>query len=256
MDDAFIKCKHFLDAGRPVCFSGTPCQVAGLKAFLRKEYELLTTVDVICHGVASPILWKKGLNDLVAKYAAKPLSVRFRNKTYGYHSSTMRVLFENGKVYSYSGRIDPILKSYFSEIASRPSCYKCVFKSASHASDLTIFDAWHASDLVEELKDDDQGYTNLLVQSPKGVRVLAAIQPHIKCYPVDTERAIAADGIMARNQAKPHPMRQMFYNDFMEESFQKHTQKLIPVTPKDYAVEKAKKVLYRLGIMKRLKKSR
>ncbi len=64
--------------------------------------------------------------------------------------------------------MDPMLKSFFAEISSRPSCYQCHFKSVERCSDFTIYDCWHANNLVEGLVDDDKGFTNLIVQSSKG----------------------------------------------------------------------------------------
>ena len=95
-----------------VCFIGTPCQVYGLKSFLGKEYDNLVTVDVVCHGTPSPKMWEKYLNLQKSKYHSEIESVAFRYKTYGYHSSTMRIAFKNGKSYFGSARVDLMLKSF------------------------------------------------------------------------------------------------------------------------------------------------
>lgn len=108
-----------------VCFIGTPCQVYGLKSYLRKEYDNLVTVDLVCHGTPSPKLWKKYLDEQKDKYHSEIDDIVFRNKTYGYHSGTMRIRFKNQFVYYGSARVDPMLKSFFAEISSRPSCYQC-----------------------------------------------------------------------------------------------------------------------------------
>ena len=236
-----------------ICFSGTPCQVAGLKNYLNKEYPNLITVDVICHGTPSPLLWDKYVQYQESKYNSSISSVSFRKKKYGYHSGTMELIFLNGKKYYGSARIDYMLKSFFSEISSRPSCYQCAFKSADHVSDFTIFDCWSAQKLVEGLKDDDRGYTNVFINSQKGELLFNRLRDQYISYSVDFERAIKLDGSMVRSSAVPHPKREEFYKEIGSESLPDHIQKFIPVSPKDYLVEKLKAILYKIGILRFIK---
>ena len=165
--DIFPKIKEDLTSGKLVCFSGVPCQVEGLKSYLNRDYKNLLTIDVICHGNPSPLFWGKYVEYLEKKYKSKIVDVRFRNKTFGYHSGTMKVVFENGKVYFGSARTNYFLKAFFSDLCSRPSCYECNFKHIQHKSDLTLYDGWHASELAN-IEDDDRGYTNIIIQSNKG----------------------------------------------------------------------------------------
>lgn len=143
LGDCFSEIKKHLMQETKVCFIGTPCQVYGLKSYLRKEYDNLVTVDLVCHGTPSPKLWKKYLDEQKDKYHSEIDDIVFRNKTYGYHSGTMRIRFKNQFVYYGSARVDPMLKSFFAEISSRPSCYQCHFKSVERCSDFTIYDCWH-----------------------------------------------------------------------------------------------------------------
>jgi len=120
--DCFPTVKQYLEQGKLTCFSGTPCQVSGLKSFLKKEYNNLITVDVVCHGTPSPKLWNRYLEYMKNKYKSAIKELNFRKKTYGYHCGTMEVVFEAGRIYHGSARTDLMLKSFFSELASRPSC--------------------------------------------------------------------------------------------------------------------------------------
>ena len=138
LGDCFSEIKKHLMQETKVCFIGTPCQVYGLKSYLRKEYDNLVTVDLVCHGTPSPKLWKKYLDEQKDKYHSEIDDIVFRNKTYGYHSGTMRIRFKNQFVYYGSARVDPMLKSFFAEISSRPSCYQCHFKSVERCSDFTF----------------------------------------------------------------------------------------------------------------------
>lgn len=254
LKDCFVKIKKYLDKGKYVCFVGTTCQVAGLKAFLRKDYKSLVAVDLVCHGTPSPKLWSKYLEYQKNKYNSEIKEISFRNKTYGYHSGTMKIEFDNGRIYYGSARVDYMLKSFFKEIASRPICYKCPFKTLERESDFTIYDCWHASELVSDLKDDDKGYTNVIIQSEKGDKVLEKISDEYDIYPVDTKKAVQMDGSMVLNSAKPHEKRREFYVGLAEEPLNKHIQKYIPITYKDFFIERAKVIIYRIGLYAILKR--
>ena len=213
LEGCFQEIKYYLKQDRMVCFVGTTCQVNGLKAFLGRDYNELITVDLVCHGTPSPKLWDKYLDYQKKKYNSNIKNINFRNKTYGYHSGTMKIQFVNGKEYYGSARVDLMLKSFFKEISSRPICYACPFKTLDRCSDFTIYDCWHASDLVPKLKDDDKGYTNVIVQSEKGREIFQHISKEYEIYPADTQKAIELDGIMVLNSAKKHSNRDEYYKD-------------------------------------------
>jgi len=244
-----------LEQGRLVCFVGTTCQVVGLKSYIGNGYENLLTVDLVCHGVPSPKLWKKYLEYQKNKYHSEIAEVSFRNKTYGYHSGTMKIRFASGQVYYGSARVDYMLKSFFKEIASRPICYQCPFKTLSRCSDFTIFDCWHAGDLVQGLKDDDEGYTNVIVQSTKGAGVLEKIATSYEMYPADVEKAVALDGSMVCHSATPHPRRNEFYDGLDSVTLEQHIQRFIPVAKKDMLIERSKGLIYKTGLYGLLKKA-
>lgn len=254
LGSSFVEIKKELDSGNLVCFIGTTCQVYGLQSFLKKDYDNLITVDLVCHGVPSPKLWKKYIDYQQNKYKSKTKSINFRNKTYGYHSGTMLLEFENGKKYTGSARVDYMLKSFFTEISSRPSCYSCAFKNMHRISDFTIFDCWHAADLVCGLKDDDCGYTNVFVRSDKGNRILSQIKDKYDIYPVDAQKAVDLDGIMVLRSAVPHSKRADFYVGMDERTLPEQIMRFIPISTKDCLIERAKIVFYRLGIHQAVKK--
>lgn len=254
LSDCFSRIKALLKQDRLVCFVGTTCQVAGLKAFLGKEYEKLLTVDLVCHGTPSPKLWEKYLAYQKERYGSEFTEIVFRNKTYGYHSGTMKIRFANGKTYYGSARVDPMLKSFFREIASRPICYQCPFKVLERCSDFTIYDCWHAAELVPGLTDDDKGYTNVIVQSEKGNAVLEQIKDHYEIYPADTEIAVKLDGSMVRGSVTPHKRRAEYYKDLDRHTMPEHIAAFIPVSGKDRLIERCKVGIYRLGLYSALKK--
>ena len=251
--ETFNKVKEFLDCRKQVLFSGTPCQIAGLNNYLRKEYENLLTVEVVCHGVTSPKLWDKYLEYQTAIYKSDPKKIKFRNKTYGYHSGTMEIVFENGLTYHGSARVDLMLKSFFSEIASRPSCYFCVMRGRERAADISIFDAWHAGKLSEEIKDDDKGYTNLLINSKKGRHFMEKVMSKCIIHEISADLAIRLDGSMICQQPHMHERRFEFYREVNTSGIKSAIEKYIPISKRDVAIEHFKRALYKTGLLNAMK---
>ena len=198
---------HFLNSGRKVLFSGAPCQIAGLKHYLGKEYENLLTVDFICHGVPSPGVFRSYLEEELNNYAAprsrkkKIISsssnhhvpegdilipqgititdIRFRDKKEGWkkYSFTLHLVEEgsgdgkkNTVILSTIASNNIFMKGFFSDLYLRPSCYNCPSKSLSSGSDITIADYWRIERIHPEL-DDDMGVSAVIVKTEKGVNM-------------------------------------------------------------------------------------
>lgn len=254
MEDCYFPIKQYLLLNKKVLFVGTPCQVYGLKKYLQGEYDNLLTVDLVCHGTPSPKLWEKYVAYHENNFKSKIVEATFRSKKYGYHSGGfMELKFDNKKVYRASGRVDFMLKSFFEEICSRPICYECPFKGINRPSDLTLYDCWHFSEMIKNVKDDDLGYTNVIVQSHKGQRYLNLLSDKLEIYYVDTELAKKLDGIMIEKCPEQHPMRSQFYIGIDEADLAKHINKFTPITTKDYFVEWSKKMLYAIGLLQRIR---
>lgn len=254
LGESYKAIKTCLQDNKLVCFIGTTCQVTGLKQYLGKEYENLITVDLVCHGTPSPLLFEKYVKYQEDKHKSKIEDIVFRNKTYGYHSGTMRIKFANGDDYFGSARVDYMLKSFFTEIASRPSCYECRFKTKKRVSDFTIYDAWRADQIVKSIKDDDKGYTNVIVHSQKGLDILETLKDEYCIYEADSDLAVKLDGKMVMRSAVPHPLRDNYYKDLATDDLGEHINKFIPITRMDYFFESFKIVLYKMGLIRTLKK--
>lgn len=253
---SFSEVKSYLKEDKWVCFSGTPCQASGLAYYLNRKYEKLIIVDLVCRGTPSPLLWENYIKYHEYHYKSKVKSVTFRSKTYGYHSNTMRVDFENGKVYSGSNRVDLFTKSFFQNLCSRPSCYQCTFKSIQHDSDVTLFDAWHVSKLVDGLKDDDKGYTNVFLQTETGLKIFEEIRPQLDYYPTDVQKAIEHDGVMVCNSAPKSTKRDVFLSSVLNadvKDLKQEVLKFIRVSIFDKLWERAKPFLFNFGILSVIK---
>lgn len=164
LGDVFQQVKTDLQQGRKVLFSGTSCQIAGLRSYLTKPYENLLCIDIVCHGVPSPLVWQHYL-DWQAELAQSPVkSVDFRNKKdYGWKAHIETITFENGK------RLDSEVFKYLfsSTLVERPSCYKCPYKSFERSGDITLADYW-GIDKAAPGFNDNKGVSLVLVNNEKG----------------------------------------------------------------------------------------
>ena len=149
--DNYKEVKKYLEEGRNVLFSGTECQVAGLKSFLKVDYDNLVTVGVLCHGVPSPLVWSKYLDSISDKRNKTIGKVSFRNKDEGWKEYNLKINFKNGEVLKEGFGNNPYMKSFLSEICLRPSCHKCKFKKLEREADITIGDSWGIKKLLPEL---------------------------------------------------------------------------------------------------------
>lgn len=172
--DIYKNIRKQLKIGNKVLFSGCPCQVAGLKKFLGKEYENLYTVDFICHGIPSQYTFDKYISYLENKYNSKIKEFLFRDKTNGWHSFNVKVTMTNANVYSKRGIEDAYMRGFLGNIYLKKSCHNCKFRNLTSGSDLTMGDYWGAE--VEEKEiDDDKGLSLVVVNSEKGRYLINSI---------------------------------------------------------------------------------
>lgn len=169
-----IKC--YLAEGRYVMFSGTPCQVAGLKLFLRKPYSNLLMVDLICHSVPSPLIFKDYVNFVEKKNNKKLESIKMRDKEKGWsHRFYYRYLFRDGtSIGSDTLNCEHWGRFYFSGLITRPSCEECKFTSYERAGDITIADYW---DDAKQRPDAycTQGTSLVIVSTQTGLGVYSTV---------------------------------------------------------------------------------
>lgn len=204
--------KEALEQGKYVLFTGTPCQISGIKRYLGKEYEKLILADLICHGVPSEKIWKKYLEYQCKKHCADGINlINFRDKSKGWYEYDMRIEFNNGKVYSKHHEYDLFLRAFKSCLNSRPSCYDCHSKSLERESDITLGDFWGV-DITEPEMYDDKGTSLVIVNSPKGERIMNEIADKIYMQETDMDKAVAGNTSLFRS-AKYTERRNQFMND-------------------------------------------
>lgn len=183
IENTYKEAEGVLKKGVKVLFVGTPCQIAGLKLFLRKNYDNLITVDFICHGVPSPGIWRLYLQSIKAKQglgASIISDINFRNKRnfgwkkfgftidgkFSVEDSVASCLLSNIAVEN------PFMRGFLSNIYLRPSCYQCPTKNGSSMSDLTIADYWCIDKILPNYFDDDKGTSLVFVNSFFGMKLL------------------------------------------------------------------------------------
>lgn len=212
--------RQLLLQGEKVLVCGTPCQMAALRAFLRKSYDNLIIVDFICRGINSPKVWKKYLEYQEEKFGAKVVYIKFKNKELGWRKLTTKLVFENGKTL-----YDPIdtctyMQGFLRTNAyCRPSCYQCNFKGFPRIADITVADFWGAEKTVSKEFDNNLGTSLVMLNNTKGKKYYEQITSGI----LDT--VIPFKSILRGNQALTKPLdrplvdRNEFYKNLDKLSF-------------------------------------
>ncbi len=186
--NSFQKIKEALTDGYTVLFSGAPCQVAGLKRFLAKDYENLITCDFSCEGMASHKTYEEYL-DKTENYLNAPIcDVNFRAKLYGWSRHSIKITAENGKSYKNFAMADPYFYSFIGmAINLRDYCIECKFPE-NHYSDIILADFW-AYKRLSKVQNDDTGLSLIITNSKKGEDILQAISHTLTLTRLDLEKA-------------------------------------------------------------------
>ena len=169
--DLYKNIKQLLQNGEKVLACGTPCQMAALRSFLRKDYENLIIVDIICRGVNSPKVYRAYLDSLEKKYNSKVVYVKAKNKELGWRNLTRKVTFENGQSYYGVFMDDDFRRGYHTNVYCRPSCYNCLFKGFPRMADITIADYW-GIEKVDKNLDMNIGTSMMLLNSKRTLKSL------------------------------------------------------------------------------------
>ena len=186
--DTYKQAKNFLDRGRIVLFTGTPCQIGGLYSYLRKPYENLFTQDIICHGVPSPMVWEKYVDEREKKSASTTQRMFFRHKKYGWKTYAVLFEFSNNTAYVKNLLEDSYMRIFLSNSCLRPSCYNCAFKSVQRQADITLADFWGIQNVLPEM-DDNKGTSLVITHSSKGEMLISAISNSIIFKTTDIKNA-------------------------------------------------------------------
>ncbi|WP_018590329.1 Coenzyme F420 hydrogenase/dehydrogenase, beta subunit C-terminal domain [Terrisporobacter glycolicus] len=171
--NTYFRAKLYLEKGILVLFSGTPCQIHGLKSYLEKEYENLICVDLICHGVPSPKIWTSYKDEI--SNGKRCIDMKFRDKTLGLKDTKIKFYFEDGSVYEEKYNDSKYINGFIQNCFLRLSCYRCDFKGENRKSDITLGDFWGIKDILPNL-DDNKGISLIISHSNKAEKILGEIK--------------------------------------------------------------------------------
>lgn len=207
---AYRDAETFLKQGRKVLFSGSPCQIAGLHHYLRKDYDNLTTVDFVCHGVPSPKVWQRYLDEVVTSGKRAINDVKFRNKGNGWKKFNFVLSYDQeGKAYSLCSwhQQNHYMRAFLSDMILRPSCHDCRAKQGRSHSDITIADFWGIDKEIPDM-DDDKGTGLIMVNTEKGLQALDWGKVTTKESSIEVASKYNAG---LSSLTKPHPRRTQFF---------------------------------------------
>lgn len=223
--DTFKKVKEILDKDKYVLFTGTPCQIEGLKSFLRKDYDKLYTQDIICHGVPSPKLWRKYLKYQVDSNKENINNISFRSKDHGWSLYRMKVLFDT-KTYSESFNNDLFMKAFLNNTCLRDSCYECSFKKKYRISDITLADYWGIKKIHPDM-DDDKGTSLIVINSKKGEELFELIKDNIIYKKTDLDKAVKYNIAMIKS-ASHSPNEKLLFDSIDNMSMEELVNNYVP----------------------------
>lgn len=217
----YTEIREQLRSGREVLFSGVPCQVEGLKNFLMKPYDNLTTIDILCHGVPSPLVFSDYISFIRKNTVFKLEKIFMKDKTFGWGYQNLRLYYRGGSSEFNTPMSNLWNKIFYDHIANRPSCFKCRFKNFRRAGDLTLGDFWK----IEQSHPDfvsDKGISLLLINTTHGSAIWNKIQSEFKYIESNIQECLQP----ALDHSYPEPSEKTsFWNDYLEHGFGKAVRK-------------------------------
>ncbi|MGF6990731.1 coenzyme F420-reducing hydrogenase beta subunit [Lachnospiraceae bacterium PM6-15] len=239
--DTYRKVRRDLQVGKTVLFTGTGCQVNGLKGLLGQDYDNLICVDVICHGVPSPALWRKYVASKEQQQGEKLKRVNFRCKDLGWSNFGVKEVFQGIVI---KEEYIPLKESSYMQMflhnySLRPSCYQCRAKKEKQ-SDVTIADFWGINDVAVEM-NDELGVSLVLIRSKKGEKVIGDISKGLCLKEVSYEAGVKKNPSEYYSVAKP-PQREAFFKDMTKISYLELSRKYLTTKKRPFKAVAKKKI--------------
>ncbi len=249
--ETYKKAKEILDLGRKVLFTGTPCQIGGLKSYLGKSYSNLLCVDIVCHGVPSPLVWKKYVDYRQEKAGSAVQRISFRRKDDGWKRFSVSFLFKNNTEYRETMDKDLFMRAFLKDVCLRPSCYACGFKTIHRQSDITLADFWGIQNILPDM-DDDKGTSLIFVNSKAGQAIIEQIVDKMQYKEVDIVEAVRYNPAAIKS-AVANPHREKFFEELdkltFDELVKKYCTDKLSVRVKRKTKLVASAILKKLGVL-------
>ena len=191
LNPVYSRVKDLLDNKRLVLFVGTGCQVAAIKSYLGREYDNLLCMDLVCHGVPSPMIWKEYIQSLNTEYGNSGVkSISFRVKRPSWKAYSLEVIFNNGQKYIKSKTQDPYLIAFGKDIILRPSCEHCKYACLKREGDITISDFWAYRSFDFKTRNDETGISCCIINSQKGIQLFELLRNELVVVEKGMDEAI------------------------------------------------------------------
>lgn len=236
-----------LKEGKVVMYSGTPCQIQGLKKYLGKNWSNLITVDLICHGVPSPEVWENYLREI--SKGRKLKRIQFRDKSKGIKNAPLVFEYSNGEVLKEKYGDNIYIRGFIHNLYLRPSCHKCKFKGAEKCSDFTLGDFWGIENYKPSFADQ-YGISAIMLRTEKAHEIFESIKNEI-VLEYSTVEQVAIDNPCLYFSVKPNPKRQKFFETWRQIGTINSVKKLLRPTKKEYVLKMKNQVIYYICIMKK-----
>lgn len=192
-----------------VLFVGTPCQVAGIKSFI-KHNDNLITIDLFCHGVPSPKLFAKYVRELEKDNNDKLINYDFRDNSTGWDSYSNRATFENKTIITDRNK-NEYMRLFLSDVALRKSCYNCNFKLGNKYSDITLGDFWGIKKKYPEMYNKE-GVSAIIINTENGIDIFDKIKINLEFKKCDIKNIISGNPSLTKSSIKPKD-RDDFFNE-------------------------------------------
>lgn len=215
LGDIFLQVEQDVKENKMTLFSGTPCQIAGLKAYLKKDYPNLLLCDIVCHGVTSFKVFQDYLSYIEEKHHSKIAQMCFRDKEQGWSNQKWKATLESGQALVDDADVNVYKRLYYSHVMQRPSCHACPYTSTERQGDFTIGDYWGIENSHPELKDE-LGVNVLFVNTEKGAAVFEQIKGNMNYVKSDLSSCLQPQLQYPTEKSKK---RERFWQDYEAKGF-------------------------------------
>lgn len=207
----YKEAKKALEDGQYVLFTGTPCQISGLKSYLNRDYEKLITADLVCHGVPSQKLFKKYLEYLSLKYKSKVVKYNFRSKEKKGWSLVSKIETADGRIRYREPDFDPYYNNFLKSTTYRENCYQCKYANYNRVADFTMADFWGISKMHPNFFKES-GNSLVLINNEKANQIIELLNENIEIIETNLDKAASYNKNLLE-PSKKSSKRSMVYKD-------------------------------------------
>lgn len=259
VNETFKEVENLLKENKTVLYCGTHCQIAGLKFFLRKKYDNLYLVDILCQGVPSPKLLRRYFDEIENQYNSKICNCNFRSKKKAWRCGlSLEITLENGRKIQRVLNHNEYYNAFYNEFFMRESCYRCKFKPAELGffSDITLADFWRIGDTIPFNEEHyEKGYSAIITNTIQGEKLLNSCHKNLSIEErtwkeFSTNGGLNVSRKPTNNEAAYHYLEKNSWHDTQKKYFPIGKKRLLYdflllIVGEKY-VRRAKKYLYKV----------